>query len=222
MGYLLHFCYKIAPGHYCARFYDPATAIFPQQAPLAEKYYNISPYAYCANNPVNFVNLGGRVIGFLSDVVTVGIGVRSLVQNIKSGDVWAAVFDDAGIVVDVIAAAVPVIPGGVGYIRTGAKVAKDVNTISDGAKVANAADNVADGAKAVNAVDNAADAAKVVSSTDNLSKTDKLRETATIGQEAHRQIEFELVNDISGTQTEVRMTLNYPFDLQEAKHGVVL
>ena len=60
MGYLLHFCYKIAPGHYCARFYDPATAIFPQQAPLAEKYYNISPYAYCANNPVNFVNLGGK------------------------------------------------------------------------------------------------------------------------------------------------------------------
>ncbi|MBQ2373267.1 MAG: RHS repeat-associated core domain-containing protein, partial [Bacteroidales bacterium] len=44
-----------------ARFYDPATAIFLQQDPLAEKYYNISPYAYCANNPVNFVDPDGRV-----------------------------------------------------------------------------------------------------------------------------------------------------------------
>ena len=45
-----------------ARFYDPATAIFLQQDPLAEKYYNISPYAYCANNPVNFVDPDGRDI----------------------------------------------------------------------------------------------------------------------------------------------------------------
>ena len=43
-----------------ARFYDPATAIFLQQDPLAEKYYNLSPYAYCANNPVNFVDPDGR------------------------------------------------------------------------------------------------------------------------------------------------------------------
>ena len=44
-----------------ARFYDPSTAIFLQQDPLAEKYYNISPYAYCANNPVNFVDPDGKV-----------------------------------------------------------------------------------------------------------------------------------------------------------------
>ena len=43
-----------------ARFYDPAAAIFLQQDPLAEKYYNISPYAYCANNPVNFVDPDGK------------------------------------------------------------------------------------------------------------------------------------------------------------------
>ena len=50
-----------------ARFYDPATAIFLQQDPLAEKYYNISPYAYCANNPVNFVDSDGRSWYYNSD-----------------------------------------------------------------------------------------------------------------------------------------------------------
>ncbi len=27
--------------------------------PLAEKYYSISPYAWCANNPINVVDLNG-------------------------------------------------------------------------------------------------------------------------------------------------------------------
>ena len=30
--------------------------------PLAEKYYSISPYAYCAENPVRFIDKDGRQI----------------------------------------------------------------------------------------------------------------------------------------------------------------
>ena len=30
--------------------------------PLAEKYYDLSPYAFCANNPINFVDPDGRYI----------------------------------------------------------------------------------------------------------------------------------------------------------------
>jgi RHS repeat-associated protein len=33
--------------------------IFTTQDPLAEKYYSISPYAYCANNPVNRIDPNG-------------------------------------------------------------------------------------------------------------------------------------------------------------------
>jgi RHS repeat-associated protein len=36
--------------------------IFTTQDPLAEKYYSISPYAYCANNPLKFIDTDGRKI----------------------------------------------------------------------------------------------------------------------------------------------------------------
>ena len=45
-----------------ARLYDPRTAAWISQDPLAEKYYSISPYAYCAGNPVNLVDPTGRII----------------------------------------------------------------------------------------------------------------------------------------------------------------
>ena len=47
---------------YGARQYDPAIARFTSMDPLAEKYYHISPYAYCAGNPVNYVDPDGRDI----------------------------------------------------------------------------------------------------------------------------------------------------------------
>ena len=43
-----------------ARQYDPLTMRFTSHDPLREKYYSISPYAYCANNPVNYIDPDGR------------------------------------------------------------------------------------------------------------------------------------------------------------------
>ena len=43
-----------------ARLYDPRTAAWLSQDPLSEKYYSISPYAYCAGNPVNLVDPNGN------------------------------------------------------------------------------------------------------------------------------------------------------------------
>ena len=45
-----------------ARWYYPALMRTTTQDPLAEKYYDISPYAWCANNPVNLVDPDGRRI----------------------------------------------------------------------------------------------------------------------------------------------------------------
>jgi RHS repeat-associated protein len=47
---------------FSARTYDPAIGRFTTVDPLAEKYYPISPYAYCLNNPVMYVDRDGRDI----------------------------------------------------------------------------------------------------------------------------------------------------------------
>lgn len=43
-----------------ARLYDPATASWLSQDPMAEKYPFLSPYSYCAGDPVNLVDPDGR------------------------------------------------------------------------------------------------------------------------------------------------------------------
>ena len=45
---------------YGARFYDPLLPTWDRMDPLCEKYYYISPYAYCANDPVNRIDFEGK------------------------------------------------------------------------------------------------------------------------------------------------------------------
>ena len=43
-----------------ARMYNPAIARWTAADPLSEKYYGISPYVYCANNPILFTDIAGN------------------------------------------------------------------------------------------------------------------------------------------------------------------
>jgi len=47
---------------YSARYYDPAFPVFTTVDPLAEKYYEVSPYAYCLNNPIKYIDPDGRKV----------------------------------------------------------------------------------------------------------------------------------------------------------------
>jgi RHS repeat-associated protein len=46
-----------------ARTYDPAICRFGQVDPLAEKYYGVSPYVYCGNNPIRYIDPTGMNYG---------------------------------------------------------------------------------------------------------------------------------------------------------------
>lgn len=64
--------------HFGARTYDPFTCTFLQIDPMAEKYYGMSPYGYCAGDPVNMVDLDGLTDYFNSSGAMV---YRDLVNN---------------------------------------------------------------------------------------------------------------------------------------------
>ncbi len=62
-----------------ARQYSPALRRWMTPDPLSENYYGTSPYAFCANNPVNFVDADGESWG---KVVKVANKIR---KTIKAG-----------------------------------------------------------------------------------------------------------------------------------------
>ena len=43
-----------------ARMYDPTIGRTPTLDPMAEKYYSMSPYLWCAGNPIKFIDLDGN------------------------------------------------------------------------------------------------------------------------------------------------------------------
>lgn len=47
---------------YGARMYDPAIARWMSVNPLAEKYYPMGGYGYCAGNPILFIDPNGSKI----------------------------------------------------------------------------------------------------------------------------------------------------------------
>lgn len=45
-----------------ARQYNPVTTLWDWMNPLCEKYYSVSPYAYCHNNPVMCIDPDGKEV----------------------------------------------------------------------------------------------------------------------------------------------------------------
>ena len=122
--------------------------------PYAEKYPWISPYAYCAGNPINLADPDGNIIETLLDVASLVDGVRSFVSNVKQGNTGAAIVDGIGIVFDAAAVITPFMPGGasmgikaVRALDKGADAVKAADRAGDVAKVANRADDLSSAAK---------------------------------------------------------------------------
>ena len=100
---------------YGARQYDPILARWDRIDPLAEKYYHISPYAYCAGDPVNAVDSDGRAINLLTGAIgaIAGAGINASIafwESKSSEEIWGAAVEGA-------------IVGGVAGLTLGASVA---------------------------------------------------------------------------------------------------
>ena len=63
-----------------ARQYNPVTARWDRVDPLCEKYYGISPYAYCGGNPTNAIDLHGDSITIL-DMASIDAIYNALQQG---------------------------------------------------------------------------------------------------------------------------------------------
>ena len=94
---------------------------------------------------MNLVDPEGELPDFFWDVFNVGIGLYSLGKNLIEGNFADACVDLGGVVVDAAAAAIPILPGGVG---TAIKAARASNDIVDAAKIVNKADDAIDAGKA--------------------------------------------------------------------------
>lgn len=100
-----------------ARYYDADAARFNQPDPgrdvdpLTPSSYNL--YQYARNNPVVFVDPDGRVIETAWDIINIGIGISSFVDNVGSGNFLGAALDLGGVILDTAAAVAPGVPGGV-------------------------------------------------------------------------------------------------------------
>ena len=130
---------------YGARMYDSNIARRTTQDPLAEKYYSQSPYNYCVNNPVIFVDPDGNSI--YSKVVKAAFklgkavyknGIKSLVQASSYAETFADVIGDVNTLFDKDASGIEktlafgsllseISPVSINDVKDGVKIAKRIH-----------------------------------------------------------------------------------------------
>lgn len=101
------------------RFYDPQIGLFVSREPNGAWYDPVSfgnAYTFAGNNPVMNMDLQGNVAESYWDALSLALGFRSLVSDVKTGKWGWVALDIFGIAVDVIALALPFVPGGVGVV----------------------------------------------------------------------------------------------------------
>ena len=132
---------------YGARLYDPAAAFWTSPDPLCEKYYNISPYAFCNNNPVRFIDPTGEFpIETIWDIGNVLYDVGAAVVNHIKGDHQAAKANWVDLGLDAGAMLIPYVPAGTSKVlKAGVKGGKALDKATDAGKAARMTENAAKG-----------------------------------------------------------------------------
>ncbi|MDM4766662.1 SpvB/TcaC N-terminal domain-containing protein [Pelomonas sp. SE-A7] len=124
-----------------ARYMAPWLARWISPDP-AGRVDGVNVYAYVRNNPVRHVDRQGQwaedlAIGLPSLVM----GVYSLVDNVKQGNVKDAVIDTIGVVADAAAIALPGVPGGAGYAVKATRAVEVLQKVDKAAQAYSAAES---------------------------------------------------------------------------------
>jgi RHS repeat-associated protein len=102
-----------------ARYYDPVTGRFIGVDAIRFHEANIhsfNRYAYASNNPYRYRDPNGMWVEDVAIAVpSLIMGAVSMRENVNKGSYGAATVDGAGMLADAILAAIPGIPGGVGF-----------------------------------------------------------------------------------------------------------
>ena len=120
-----------------ARYYASSLPLWLSVDPLADKYPYISPYAYCGWNPIKYVDPNGKWLETAWDIANVAMDAVSLESNIKDGNFGAAMIDGVGLVLDLGAAILPVVPGGAGTAIKACRTADKVSGLGKSGKAIN-------------------------------------------------------------------------------------
>jgi len=148
------YVYDIETGLYynISRYYNPVTGRWISSDIFTSTSQGIlgnNMFAYCGNNPVNRVDVGGCFWDTIFDVVSLVVSVVEVVSDPTDVGAWV------GLALDVVDVLIPCV-GGLGE-------AADV--INAANKVADVADDLHDAGKALDAVDDIHDAGKGVQET---------------------------------------------------------
>jgi RHS repeat-associated protein len=116
------------------RYYDPSIMRFLSLDPadvVPEDHKTFNRYSYAANNPYKYVDPDGRAFETVWDVANIALGLASFSYNVHSGNYGSAAIDAVGILIDSVATAIPVVPGGVGTVIKSSRTVKAVDSVSD-------------------------------------------------------------------------------------------
>ena len=133
-----------------ARQYSPTLRRWMTPDPLSEKYYGVSPYAFCNNNPVNFVDPDGESWG---KVIKIGKKVYKTAKAGKKIGVKGILKSEA---LDIVDNAYTIIDSDASLFEKGVAVIDLATGFGDGvkwfAKAVGVSDAVVDGARVVDGI----------------------------------------------------------------------
>ena len=114
-------------------YYTDRLSIRLSVDPLADKYPHLSPYAYCADNPMKYIDPTGEFpIETIWDIVKVLYDVGAAVVNYIKGDHQAAKANLVDLGLDAGAMLIPYVPVGTSKVlKVGAAGAKALDKATD-------------------------------------------------------------------------------------------